>query len=919
MLVGREAELDRIDAVLAGVRAGRGAVLALTGEPGVGKSALLDAAGERAADMRLLRAAGVEYEAELPFSGLHELLHPVLGLVEHVPAPQASALRGALAMSDGAVERFAVFAAVFSLLVAAAADQPVLVCVDDSQWIDSASLEALAFAARRLGGERVGIVAAFRDEVAASFRVSRFERLALEGLRADAIAVLVDRAADRPLSDNLVERLARATHGNPLAALEVAAALGDHRLAGRIGVGEPLPSSRLISRAFERRLSELSTPARQALTLAAAGEAESPHVILAAAVRLGLQDHAFAEAEQAETLAVEEDRVRFRHPLLRSLAYGSAAAEQRRAAHAALAEVLQSAPGTGSERRAWHLAAATVAPDESVAAALAAAAERFASRSGYVAAAYAYERAAELTPTPSRRAERLVAAAEATRLAGRPVHARQLLTEAAALAEDRSLQVDIALKEAMLEAWLGSVEVAFQRYAAIAEEVVERDPDQGAFALSHAAATAIAAGDTGAALAAARRASALAGVSEAMLWEVRETLGTVLVLRGETAEGAPLLRDVAAHYERSGELPGRDYVAQSLLWVEDYDLARRLLDPLLAHASRVGDIRALTSALEVQAQLDFRTGDWRAALDAASESVRLSADTELTVQLAFSLAVLAIVEAACGREGAERHAAEADAIAARNRLQVIAEYTGAARGLAALGRGDALEASTQLEAVADRVAQTGRRQPGVLQWEADLLEAAVRAERLDLARAGLAKLERQAEETGSAWGAAVAARIAGLLADDYRPVFEQALRLHGFAAAPFEEARARLCFGQRLRRDGLRVEAREQLRAAGEGFRRLGATPWLEAFERELRGTGERLRRRAPDSAEELTPQEHAIADLVAGGASNKDVAAQLFLSAKTVEAHLTRIYRKLGVNSRTQLARRLGEERANDLRPARG
>ena len=209
MLVGREAELDRIDAVLADVRAGRGAVLVLTGEPGVGKSALLDAIAERANDMRQLRAAGVEYEAELPFSGLHELLHPVLALIEDLPAPQAGALRGAFAMSEDTVERFAAFAAVFSLLVAAAADKPVLVCVDDAQWIDSASLEALAFAARRLGGDRVAILAAFRDEVAASFRVSRFELLALGGLAKDAIVTLVGRAAERPLSDIVTEPISK--------------------------------------------------------------------------------------------------------------------------------------------------------------------------------------------------------------------------------------------------------------------------------------------------------------------------------------------------------------------------------------------------------------------------------------------------------------------------------------------------------------------------------------------------------------------------------------------------------------------------------------------------------------------------------------------------------------------------------------
>ncbi|HKG65344.1 MAG TPA: AAA family ATPase [Solirubrobacteraceae bacterium] len=905
MLVGREAELDRIDAVLAGARAGGGAVLVLTGEPGVGKSALLEAAAGRGGDMRLLRAAGAEHEAELPFSGIHELLHPVLGLIGELPAPQAGALRGALAMSDEPVERFAVSAAVLGLLGAAAAEAPLLVCVDDAQWIDSASLEALGFAARRV--RRAAVLIAFRDEVVPSFRASRFELLALGGLAQEAIAALVGGAAERPLSSNLVTRVARATQGNPLAALEVAAAVSDSRLAGRIGLGEPLPPGRLISHAFERRLGELSEPARRALALAAAGESDGAHVILDAAQRLGLPADAFAEAERAGALAVAEDRLRFRHPLLRSLAYARAGAEQRRAAHAALAAALPAGPGTAGERRAWHLAAATVAPDEGVAATLAAAAERFAQRTGYHAAAYAYERAAELTPAAPRRAERLVAAAEASRLGGRPAHARELLMDAAPLVQDVALRDEVALKDAMLEAWLGSVAVAAERYAAIAEDVMERDPDRGAYALSLAAGTWIAAGDTGAALVSARRAAGLLpGASEATACTVRETLGTVLVLRGEPAEGAPLLREAAAWFEREGELPGRDYVAQALLWLGDHELARRLLDPLLVHADQVGDIRALTSALEVHAQLELRTGCWREAHAAAAESVRLSEDTGLTVQLAYSLAVLAIVEAALGEPAAVAHATEADEIAARNRLTVIAEYTGAARGHAALAAGRPTDAVAELTEVARRVDRTGRRLPGVLQWEADLLEAAVRAEQTDTARRGLAELDRAAIETGHAWATVVAARIAGMLADEHRPHFETALRLHETAAAPFEAARTRFCFGQRLRRDGARIEAREQLRAAAEGFRAIGAKPWTEAAERELGATGERLRRRAPEAPEELTTQERAIAELVAAGASNKDVAAELFLSPKTVEAHLTRIYRKLGVNSRTQLARQL-------------
>ena len=649
--------------------------------------------------------------------------------------------------------------------------------------------------------------------------------------------------------------------------------------------------------------------------LAAAGESENAHVILDAAGRLGLPPDAFAEAERAGAIAAAEDRMRFRHPLLRSLVYGRAGAEQRRGAHAALAASLEAANGTAGERRAWHLAAATVAPDEAVAGALAAAAGRFAQRTGYLAAAYAYERAAELTPAPAQRAERLVAAAEASRLAGRPAHARELLADAAPLAQDVSLHDEIALKDAMLEAWLGSVAVAAERYAAIADEVTERDPDRGAYALSLAAGTAIAAGDTGAALASARRAALLLpGVSESTACTVRETLGTVLVLRGEPGEGAPLLREAAAWFEREGELPGRDYVAQALLWVEDYELARRLLDPLLDHAGRVGDIRALTSALEVHAQLEFRTGHWREAHAAAT---RVRAARRRTPSSPSS----SPTASPCSRSSRPRGAArmsrptprEADEIAARNRLTVIAEYTGAARGLDALVARAARRGARRCSRTSTRAwSATGRRLPGVLQWEADLLEAMVRAEQLEAARA----------PARASWSAG-----------RRRPRTPGAVRSRpgSPACSPTITGPAswRRCAATRRRRRRSRLRARGSASASGcaataPASRRasscappptasgaIGAAPWVEAAERELGATGERLRRRALDAPEELTTQEREIAGLVAAGASNKDVAAELYLSPKTVEAHLTRVYRKLGVNSRTQLARRLEEERS--------
>jgi DNA-binding CsgD family transcriptional regulator len=902
VLVGREAELARIDAALAAAAAGRSAVVVLTGEAGIGKSALLDAAAERADGFRILRAEGCEHEAELPFSALHQLLHGRLGDVSELPGRQARALRAALALSDEPVDRFAAFAAVLGVVERLSDAAPLLVMVDDAQWVDAVSRDALAFAGRRLNTERVALLLAFRSDVPSGFRGA--ERLAVGPLVGDAASRLVELAAGRPLGRTLARRFARGAAGNPLAIVETAAHAADDRVAGRVGVGEPPPPGRVAAEALGARLQRLRPAARRALLVAAAAGAEQPAIVLAAGQRVGVSQQAFAQAEAAGLIAVDYRAVRFRHPVLASLAYRRASSAERRRAHQALAAELAGASGSAAERRAWHLAAATLVPDEQIAAALADAAARFGRRSGHLAAAYAYERAARLTPQPAQSATRLAAAADAARRAGRPTHAQGLLRAADALAETPAQRTRIAFQQALLETWTGSVERAVERFAAIAADA---DPDLAASARAHAASAAVAAGDIACALDHARAAAALLdapAVPDITRETVRQILGTVLVLKGETQAGAALLRSAAERLAREDDLPGSDYVAQSLLWVEDYGLARRCLQRLLAQARRDGDLRALPSALEILAQLEYRTGDWAAAHALAAESVRIAEDTEQRVQLAFSLAVLALIEAARGDPGAARHADRAEALADRHRLPVIAEYTGAGRGLAALAEGRPEAGLEILLAVAGRVRRSGRGQPGVLQWEADLLESAVRAGDADIARRELERLRDQAGTTNNAWSAAVVQRIDGLLARDYQSRFEAALLCA--AGAPFERARTRLCWGQRLRRDGRRIAAREQLREALAAFEQLGAAPWARTAHRELQASGARPRRRTAPAGISLTNQEAQIAALVAGGASNREVAAQLYLSVKTVEATLTRVYRKLGVGSRVQLAQRL-------------
>ena len=547
---------------------------------------------------------------------------------------------------------------------------------------------------------------------------------------------------------------------------------------------------------------------------------------------------------------------------------------------------------------------------------LAAAAERFAQRTGYLAAAYAYERAAELTPEPAQRGERLVAAAEASRLAGRPAHARELLEEAEPLAEDASLRADIALKEAMLEAWLGSVEVAARALRAhrrgghgTAIRTAGRSRSRSPPAPPSRP------GDTGSALASARRAAALLatpGLSESTACTVRETLGTVLVLRGEPREGAPLLREAAAWFERRGELPG------SRLRGPGAAVGRGLRPgaPPARPAARAREPGGRPTRAHLRARgpgAARRTAPGTGALltPPRRSPCGCRRDTELTVQLAYSLGVLAIVEAAQGRRPRPRTPRRPTRSPRATGSTVIAEYTGAAAGLDALGRGQPHEALAAPREVAERV---GAHRP------ASARRPAV---------GGRPARGRGAHETSSRRRAGGWPRSSATPRTRATPGARPSRRASP-ACSPTTTGRtsrkryAGTSTRRRRSRRPARGSASASACAATAGGSRHGSSfapprrasgDWAprrgsEAAERELSATGERLRRRAPAAADELTAQEREIAGLVAAGGSNKDVAAQLFLSTKTVEAHLTRIYRKLGVNSRTQLARRLDEER---------
>src|SRR4051812_15223616 len=785
MLVGRTAELARLRALAEGAAAGRSGVLVVTGEPGIGKTALLRAAAEEAG-VRVLRAAGVESESELPFAGLHELLRPVLELTGRLAERQARALRAALA-EGGEADRFAVSAAVLSLLAEAA---PVLAVVDDAQWLDGASADALAFAARRLEAEGVALLVGLRAGAASP--LARFDELRLGPLPvADARALATRSGAGD------VERAVQAAAGNPLAVVEL--------MAG----GEP------GERLFGPRLARLESGAATAVLVAALSDDASAEPVLAAAAALGVTLDDWEAAEEAGVVELEPGRVRFRHPLLRAAV--QAAPRARRAAHRALAEALE-ARGE-PDRAAWHRAAAAVAPDETVAAALEAAAGDYARRSGHLAAARALEAAARQSPDGEQRARRLVLAAETAQRAARGDWAGELAQEALGLARDGGLRARAELVEAHLETWRGSTSAAFHRYLGVA---ATDDAELAALALGCAAGVAVVAGDTAGALAAVERAAEdLERLPEPTAIAVRESLGTVLALRGETAAARVELEAVAAWHEAHPEQPGAEYVAQALLWLGEHARARGLLERVIAQARRRGGVAVLSEALTIRAALGYRTGEGAAAAADADEAVRLAEDTGQPVQLAYSLALLAVLLAPRGDEAARAHAARGSGLAQRHGLRVIGEYTAFALGALELAGGRPEGALAHLEPL---VAAVTTAEPAVLFWQPDLIEAAVEAGRPELAAAALGTLAAQAEHTGGAWARGAAARGRGLTGEE--AAFAAAVALH--EGLPFELARTRLCFGERLRRAGRRVDARAQLRAALDAFERLGAEPWAE-------------------------------------------------------------------------------------------
>ena len=904
MLVGRVLERQQIDQALTQARSGTTATLALVGEPGIGKTALLDYAAERAAGLQLLRARGIESEAQIPFGSLLELIRPALTMLETIPEPQAAALEGALALRRGTGhDRFAVGAATLSILAAFAEKAPVAVLVDDAQWLDGSSAQALLFAFRRLVADPVAVLIAVREGEPSLLDGAGLPVLQIGGLTRGEAAMLVPG-----LVPESVGRLHRATAGNPLALLELAADAPELALAPP---GAPVLVSARICHAFLRRAGLLDQATRQALVLSAASDTGDFPALEKAAAQLSIDMSALAAAESAGLVRLRAGVVEFRHPLARSAIYAAAPASQRRDAHRALAAVL---PDRDVDRRAWHLAAAAAGTDETASAALEQAGARSRDRSAYATATAAFERAGRLTAGSERRSRLLRDSAEAGWFAGFSDRAITLLGEARSSTSDPVTLVEIDELAGRIATRCGPV----MRGHAILTAAAERaDPERAVVMLAEAALACLYAGNPVQMLSVAERAQAVlpARPSPRARFLAAMSVGMARILGGDGSVGAEAVYQAVTLAESSAGL--RDDF-QLIPWLTFGPLFLRQTEAgrsLLEHGLRTARARAAVGALPLMLNLIARdqaaTDRWAAAAATYQEAIELARESGQRADLTFGLAGLAWLQARRGRVR-ECRACATEALSLGHEIgtRIHEIWATAALGELELGLGNAARAAEHFEQQRRLLRDCAITDPDVSP-AAELTDVYMRLGMGEEAERAAAECLAAASAKGQPWPLARALRCQGQLAADaaYSAYFEQAMRLHEQTPDGFEAARTRLAYGERLRRARNRVLAREQLRSAADTFERLDARPWADRAQAELAATGETRRPRYPGTVNELTPQELQIALLLTAGRTTRETAAALFLSPKTVEYHLRHVYQKLAIHSREELEQALATQ----------
>jgi DNA-binding CsgD family transcriptional regulator len=902
-LLGRQRERAVLAGLLDGARGGEGGVLVVHGEPGVGKTALLDWMVEEGRQLRVLRAVGVEGEMELPFAALQQLCSPILDRSERLPDPQRDALNVAFGLSAGqAPNPFLVGLATLGLLSEASEQRPLLCVVDDSQWLDRASARALAFVARRLLAENIAFVFTAREVGDA---LAGLPELRVEPLGHRDARTLLESVLPARLDEDVLDRIVLETHGNPLALLELPRGLTPIELAGGFGLPAAVPLSASIEESFTRRLARLPDDARRLLLIAAADPTGDPAVVWRAAGELGISE-SIAETVEAEDVLELGVRVVFRHPLVRSAVYRAAEPAERNAAHRALADATD--PEFDPDRRAWHRAQAASMPDEELAEELERSAGRAQARGGLAAVAAFLERAAALTPEPAQRAQRLLAAAAAKRDAGALEAALGLLAglEDGPLDELGRARADLLRGQIALEQRRGGE--AGRLFLSAARRLEPLDPERA-------------------------RETYLEALGGAMSNDVEVVGGAQAVaeaaLAAPTAAAPPrtvdVLLDAFAIRLTEGYTAAAPTLARSLellLAMDDSneDVSRQLS----VSTSRNGNIVAL------------ELWDDEALHRLAARQVQVARDAGALVHLQFALSFLARSQMLAGDLTA--------ATLTIDETRSIAEATGNpalvnAPMILAAWRGHEPEASRLIEATSEEAAARrwtshdyarsvlynglGRHDAARdAAWEAfrpdpvgygsllvpELAEAASRTADRALLEYVSDWLSERTGALTSEWASGIEARVRALLSEGeiaesgYR---ESIAHLAG-TRVRFELARTHLLFGEWLRRERRRLDAREQLRTALEMFRGMGTEAFAGRAERELLATGERARKRTVDTLDQLTPQEEQIARLAASGTTNREIAARLFITQSTVEYHLRKAFRKLDVKSRTQLAHRI-------------
>jgi DNA-binding CsgD family transcriptional regulator/tetratricopeptide (TPR) repeat protein len=901
---GRSSERQALDRLLVSARGGRSAVLVIRGEAGVGKTALLRHTAGRASDFRIAQVTGIESEMELAYAALHQLCPMIEGL-EELPAPQKLALNVALGRAAGdPPDRFLVALATLSLMAAASEKQPLLCLVDDLQWLDQASAQVLGFVARRLLAEPVVLVFAVR-EPSAEPQLVDLPELRLEGLEEEDARALLATVVPGPIDERVRDRIVAETHGNPLALLELPHASSAADLAGGFGVPGPATLTSSLEDGFRRRLDSLPAGARRLLQLAAADPVGEPLLVWRAAKRLGIDPEAAAVAAEAGLVEIGA-HVRFRHPLVRSAAYRSASPGERHELHAALAEATD--PRVDPDRRAWHHARAALGPDAEVADELERSAARAQARGGIAAAAAFLDSAATLTPDPTRRAQRLLVAARTVHDAGQlDVALERLAAVEAGLiggaeaAELERLRGRIAFDQRRLGDATRLLLGAASRYESVDEALARTT-------YLEALGAAMWAGDLeqpGGMLEAGKAARGAPPPTDAP-GPVDLLLDAFAIrLTDGYAAAAPALRQAlekAMTLEpTSGDiglwlwLTGTRAGGAAALELWDVDAAHTLASRQVQVASNTGALVQLQFALNFISRIHVLRGDLAAAASAIDEQ-RMIAEATGRPSIGYTEMILAAWR---GREAPASESIEREAERATSgglgRVVTFADYMWAVLynglGRYEAARDAARRAFERAQLAYDSVVLS------------ELAEAASRTGDAALINTALERVSEYARVTPGDWVLGIEARVRALAGDDdVERAYHDSIACLERARVGSELARSHLLFGEWLRREGRRVDAREQLRIAHEMLSTMGAEAFAERARHELVATGEKVRKRTDDTRDDLTPQEHHIARMAMAGRTNPEIGAELFVSPRTVEWHLKKVFTKLGISSRRAL-----------------